>query len=76
MKKAIGPVILALAAAFLFAASASAQVTVLAHATVIDGTGSAPQNDVTLVLENGLIRDIGSSMRTIQSVYLGGKKFE
>jgi imidazolonepropionase-like amidohydrolase len=63
MNRAIGPVILALAAAFLFAASASAQVTVLAHATVIDGTGSAPQNDVTLVLENGRIRDIGSSSK-------------
>src|SRR6185503_5285220 len=54
---------LALAAAFWCAPSAVAQVTVLTHATVIDGTGSAPQNDVTLVLENGLVRDIGSSSR-------------
>ena len=63
MSRASGPVILALAAAFVFAVSASAQVTVLAHATVIDGTGSAPQNDVTLVLESGRIRDIGSASK-------------
>jgi imidazolonepropionase-like amidohydrolase len=63
MKRASPSVILALAAAFLLAASASAQVTVLAHATLIDGTGSAPQNDVTLVMENGRIRDIGSSSK-------------
>ena len=36
-----------------------AQVTVLRNATVIDGTGAPPQPDVTLVLENGRIRDIG-----------------
>src|SRR3989441_2111772 len=63
MKTASRPVILTLAAAFFFAVSASAQVTVLAHATVIDGTGSAPQNDVTVVMGNGRIRDIGSSSK-------------
>ncbi len=51
MKRASTLVILA--AALLFTVSASAQVTVLTHATVIDGTGAAPQNDVTLVMENG-----------------------
>ena len=63
MKTASRPVILTLAAAFFFAVSASAQFTVLAHATVIDGTGSAPQNDVTVVMGNGCIRDIGSSSK-------------
>src|SRR6266702_2697711 len=49
------------AAAVLLAGSASAQVTVLTHATLIDGTGAAPQTDVTIVIENGRIRDIGAS---------------
>ncbi len=52
-----------LAAALSLTVSASAQVTVLTHATLIDGTGAAPQNDVTLVMENGRIRDLGSSAR-------------
>jgi imidazolonepropionase-like amidohydrolase len=45
----------------LFAASAAAQVTVLTRATVIDGTGVPPQKDVTIVMENGRIRDMGPS---------------
>jgi imidazolonepropionase-like amidohydrolase len=45
----------------LFAASAAAQVTVLTRATVIDGTGAPPQKDVTIVMENGRIRDMGPS---------------
>ena len=48
-----------LATALLFTASATAQVTVLTHATVIDGVGEAPQKDVTIVMENGRIRDVG-----------------
>lgn len=52
------------AAALLFAVNASAQVTVLTHATLIDGTGAAPQNDITLVMDNGRIRDMGPSSRT------------
>jgi imidazolonepropionase-like amidohydrolase len=52
-----------LAAALLFAASATAQVTVLTHATVIDGTGTAPQKDVTIVMEKGRIRDMGPSSK-------------
>jgi imidazolonepropionase-like amidohydrolase len=51
-------------AALCFAAlpftSAQAQVTAFTHATVIDGTGSAPQRDVTLVIENGRFRALGA----------------
>jgi imidazolonepropionase-like amidohydrolase len=50
-----------LMASLLFAASAAAQVTVLTHATVIDGTGAPPQKDITIVMENGRIRDMGPS---------------
>jgi imidazolonepropionase-like amidohydrolase len=52
-----------LAAAFLLTTSAAAQVTVLTHATVIDGTGAGPQKDVTIVMENGRIRDMGPSSK-------------
>jgi imidazolonepropionase-like amidohydrolase len=48
-----------LVAALLFTANATAQVTVLTHATIIDGVGTAPQKDVTIVMENGRIRDVG-----------------
>ncbi|HEX4988631.1 MAG TPA: amidohydrolase family protein [Candidatus Binatia bacterium] len=48
-----------LVAALLFTANATAQVTVLTHGTVIDGAGTAPQKDVTIVMENGRIRDVG-----------------
>jgi imidazolonepropionase-like amidohydrolase len=49
---------------FLFAllvcaASLGAQVIVLNHATVIDGTGSAPSQDVAIVMAEGKIRDMG-----------------
>jgi imidazolonepropionase-like amidohydrolase len=55
--------LLVLAAATLWAGtSAQAQVTALTHATVIDGTGAAPQADVTIVMENGRIRDIGAGL--------------
>ena len=43
------------------ACSVLGQTTVLTHATVIDGTGNAPQRDTTIVMENGRIRDIGPS---------------
>ena len=52
-----------LAAALFFTATATAQVTVLTHATVIDGAGAAPQKDVTIVMENGRIRDMGPSSK-------------
>src|SRR5262245_31536692 len=51
--------LLALAAAVLFCDGAAAQVTVLRNATLIDGSGAPPQNNVTIVMENGRIRDIG-----------------
>jgi len=55
--------IIVLVALLLFAVRAMAQVTVLTHATVIDGSGSPPQRDVTIVMESGRIRDIGPSAK-------------
>ena len=52
-----------LVATLLFAASAAAQVTVLTRATVIDGTGTPPQREITIVMEKGRIRDMGSSAK-------------
>lgn len=37
---------------------AAAPVTILAHVSLIDGSGAPPRNDVTIVMENGRIRDI------------------
>ena len=54
--------LLAALAAVLVAGTARAQVTALTHATVIDGTGSAPRPDVTIVMENGRIRDMGTAL--------------
>ena len=48
-----------LAVGVLAAPSAAAQVTALTRATVIDGSGAPPQKDVTIVMENGRIRDMG-----------------
>jgi imidazolonepropionase-like amidohydrolase len=53
----------ALAAALLLAANARAQVTVLTGATVIDGSGAAPQNAVAIAIENGRIRDLGPAVK-------------
>lgn len=55
--------LIVLSATLIFAASAGAQVTALTHATVIDGTGAGPQKDVTVVMENGRIRDMGPSSK-------------
>ncbi|MET0500168.1 MAG: amidohydrolase family protein [Candidatus Binatia bacterium] len=52
-----------LAASLLLTTSVTAQLTVLTHATVIDGTGTGAQKDVTIVMENGRIRDIGPSSK-------------
>jgi hypothetical protein len=49
-----------LAAALLFTASATAQVTVLTHATVIDGTGAGPHKEVTIIMEKGRIPRYGA----------------
>jgi imidazolonepropionase-like amidohydrolase len=52
-----------LTALLLLSANGRAQVTVLTRATVIDGTGAGPQKDVTLILENGRIRELGPSLK-------------
>jgi imidazolonepropionase-like amidohydrolase len=52
----------ALAATILFTGGAAAQVTVLRGATLIDGSGAAPQSNVTIVIENGRLRDIGAGV--------------
>jgi imidazolonepropionase-like amidohydrolase len=56
-------IVFIVAAALLFAASATAQVIVLTRATVIDGTGAGAQKDFTIVMENGRIRDMGPSSK-------------
>src|SRR5262252_4910453 len=55
--------VLSLAAIVSLAVNGFAQITVLTHATVIDGTGAAPENDVSVVIENGVIRDMGPSSK-------------
>jgi imidazolonepropionase-like amidohydrolase len=50
------------AAAALVSGSAAAQTTALTHATVIDGTGTAPQRDITIVMENGRIREMAPGL--------------
>jgi imidazolonepropionase-like amidohydrolase len=47
--------------ALVYLPSASAQVTAIARVTLIDGSGTAPLNDATIVMEQGRIRDIGPS---------------
>jgi hypothetical protein len=64
MKRASIPVVFA--AATLLSGSAAAQTTVLTHATLIDGTGAAPQRDVTIVMENGRIGAIGARILTVK----------
>jgi imidazolonepropionase-like amidohydrolase len=41
--------------------SASAQVTAITRVTLIDGSGTAPLDNATIVMEQGRIRDIGPS---------------
>ena len=59
-------ILVILAAVLSFAAKAQAQVTVLARATVIDGNGASPQKDVTLIVENGRIRELGPSSKILK----------
>jgi imidazolonepropionase-like amidohydrolase len=59
--RAIARIVLVVASATAAAQIAVAQVTVLDHATLIDGTGAAPRSDVAIVLENGAIREIVAS---------------
>ncbi len=49
--------------ALLWAAGARAEFTVLARATVIDGSGRAAQKDMTIVMENGLIRELAPAAK-------------
>src|SRR6476620_2279783 len=55
-------VLVVFVAALLVSGSAAAQTTALTHATVIDGTGAAPQGDVTIVMENGRIRQMAAGL--------------
>jgi imidazolonepropionase-like amidohydrolase len=57
-----GKVAAVFTAAVLVTTGVAAQTTALTHATLIDGTGSAPQRDVTIVMENGRIRDMGPGL--------------
>ena len=41
--------------------SASAQVTAITRVTLIDGSGTTPLSDATVVMEQGRILDIGPS---------------
>jgi len=50
------------AVAALVSGRAAAQTTALTHATVIDGTGAAPQRDITIVMENGRIREMAPGL--------------
>src|SRR5215203_1531594 len=43
--------------------TAAAQTLALSNVTLIDGTGSPAQPGVTIVMENGRIRDLGQSVR-------------
>jgi imidazolonepropionase-like amidohydrolase len=49
-------------AATLLSSIAAAQTTALTHATVINGSGAPPVRDVTIVMENGRIRDMGPGL--------------
>jgi imidazolonepropionase-like amidohydrolase len=44
------------------ASAQSATTTVLTHATVIDGTGAPPQQDMTIVMQQGRIRDMAPGL--------------
>ncbi len=48
---------------FSFALSLAAQVTVLTHATVIDGSGGPALADATIVMADGKIREMGPAAR-------------
>jgi imidazolonepropionase-like amidohydrolase len=52
-----------LTVANLLTASATAQTIVLTNTTLIDGTGVPAQAGVTIVMENGHIRDMGAAVQ-------------
>src|SRR6478752_2412917 len=45
--------------------SASAQVTAITRVTLIDGSGAAPLNNATIVMQQGRINDIGPSAQVV-----------
>ena len=58
--------------------SVDAPLIALTHVRVIDGTGAAPREDQTLILNNGVITAVGSSANTAvpagaQTIDLSGK---
>ena len=55
-------VLVVFAVAAFVSGSAAAQTTALTHATVIDGTGAAPQRDVAIVMENGRIQQMAAGL--------------
>lgn len=59
MKKTASLALLALISLALSGAPAIAQVTALTRATLIDGTGAPARENVTIVMQDGRIRDIG-----------------
>jgi imidazolonepropionase-like amidohydrolase len=54
--------LITLTTAILFTSNASAQVTAMTNATLIDGSGAPPQSGITIMMENGRIRDMGPSI--------------
>ena len=59
MKKTASLALLALVHLAGLTARAIAQVTALTRTTLIDGTGAPPRENVTIVMQDGRIRDIG-----------------
>ncbi len=57
--------------------AAHAEVTILRHVTLVDGTGSAPRHDVSLIIENGRVRTIAGAhsprIAGAKVIGLGGK---
>ena len=51
-----------LSAAILLTGAAAAQTVALTNATLIDGTGAPAQPNVTIVMEQGRIRDLGAGL--------------
>ena len=54
----LATILAAFAVATSFCGSAAAQSILLTNATVIDGTGSQPQSNVTIAIEGGRIADM------------------
>ncbi len=48
----------------LFAGASQAETIIIEHTTLIDGTGRPPQQDVSVVIENGRFAAVGSGVLT------------